>query len=54
MKFRMYSNTDSSKETVTIIEASSIEDAENILSKVKELPVESFKKLYSVELYERR
>ena len=54
MKFRMYSNSDSSKETVTIIDASSVEDAETILSKVKELSIDSFKKLYSVEPYERR
>ena len=54
MKFRMYSNSDSSKETITIIEATSFEDAENILSKVKGLSIDSFKKLYSVELYERR
>ena len=54
MKLRMYSNSDSSKETITNVYASSIEDAEKILSKVKGLPIDSFKKLYSVEPYERR
>lgn len=54
MKFRMYSKRDSSKETITILEASNISDAVITFSKVKGLEVDTFNELYAVEPYERR
>ena len=51
MKFRMYSNRDSAKETITIINAYNESDAIETFAKVKGLDVESFNELYSVEQY---
>ena len=53
-KYRMYSNSDSNKETIHMIEALDANDARYVFSKIKELDLTSFDSLYSVELYERK
>ena len=49
MQYRYFYSKDKSKETVGVVNTDTLEDAYVMASKVKKLPLESFKKLFKIE-----
>jgi len=49
MKYRYFSSTDKNKDTVGVVNSDTLEDAYLMASKIKKLPLEAFKKLFTVE-----
>ena len=49
MQYRYFSVTDSNKETLGVVKSDTLEDAYLMASKIKKLPLDAFKKLFSVE-----
>ena len=53
MKFKYFSKSSKTKEPIQIIEAESLKEAYIIASKIKQMRLEDFKKIFEVESYER-
>ena len=49
MQYRYFYSKDKSKETVWVVNTDTLEDAYVMASKIKKLPLESFKKLFKIE-----
>jgi len=49
MQYRYFSATDKNKDTVGMVNSDTLEDAYIMASKVKKLPLDAFKKLFTVE-----
>ncbi len=49
MKYRYFSVTDKKKDTVGVVNSDTLEDAYLMASKIKNLPLDTFKKLFTVE-----
>ena len=49
MQYRYFSITDKNKDTVGTVNTNTLEDAYVMASKIKKLPLESFKKLFKIE-----
>ena len=49
MQYHFFSINDSKKEKLGVVQANSIEEAYMIASRVKNLPLDEFKKLFKVE-----
>ena len=49
MKYRYFSVTDKKKDTVGMVNSDTLEDAYLMASKIKNLPLDTFKKLFTVE-----
>jgi|TARA_B100000035_G_C20578734_1_gene370077 hypothetical protein len=49
MQYRYFSITDKNKDTVGTVNTDTLEDAYVMASKIKKLPLESFKKLFKIE-----
>jgi len=49
MKYRYFSVTDKKKDTVGVVNSDTLEDAYLMASTMKKLPLDTFKKLFTVE-----
>ncbi len=49
MQYRYFSVTDKNKDTVGIVNSDTLEDAYLMASKIKKLPLDTFKKLFKIE-----
>jgi|TARA_R110000803_G_scaffold38287_1_gene82644 hypothetical protein len=49
MQYQFFSINNSEKEKLGVVQANSIEEAYTVASKVKNLPIDEFKKLFKVE-----
>jgi len=49
MQYRYFSSIDKNKDTVGIVNSDTLEDAYLMASKIKKLPLDTFKKLFTVE-----
>ena len=49
MQYRYFSVTHKNKDTVGIVNSNTLEEAYLMASKIKKLPLDAFKKLFSVE-----
>lgn len=49
MKFRYFYKTDSSKESIGVVEGQNINNAFEVASKIKQLSIEKFKKIFNIE-----
>ena len=49
MQYRYFSIKDKNKDTVGMVNSDTLEDAYLMASKIKKLPLEAFKKLFTVE-----
>ncbi len=49
MQYRYFSSTDKNKDTVGVVNSDTLEDAYLMASKIKNLPLDAFKKLFTVE-----
>ena len=49
MKYRYFSVTDKKKDTVGVVSSDTLEDAYLMASQIKKLPLDAFKKLFTVE-----
>ncbi len=49
MQYRYFSITDKNKDTLGTVNTDTLEDAYVMASKIKKLPLESFKKLFKIE-----
>jgi len=49
MQYRYFYSKDKNKETVGTVNTNTLEDAYVMASKIKKLPLESFKKLFKIE-----
>tara|TARA_Y100000361_G_scaffold46205_1_gene39980 strand:- start:243 stop:416 length:174 start_codon:yes stop_codon:yes gene_type:complete len=49
MQYRYFHFKDKNKETVGVVNTDTLEDAYVVASKIKKLPLESFKKLFKIE-----
>ena len=49
MKYRFFSVSDKNKETVGTVTSDTLEEAYLMASKIKKLPLDTFKKLFTVE-----
>ena len=53
MQYRYFSAGDKNKDTVGIVKSDTLEDAYLMASKIKKLPLDQFKKLFTVEIITR-
>ena len=53
MQYRYFSSTDKNKDTVGIVKSDTLEDAYLMASQIKKLPLDQFKKLFTVEIITR-
>ena len=49
MQYRYFISKDKNKDTVGMVNSDTLEDAYLMASKIKKLPLDTFKKLFSVE-----
>ena len=49
MQYRYFSAGDKNKDTVGIVNSNTLEDAYLMASKIKKLPLDTFKKLFKIE-----
>jgi|TARA_R110001606_G_scaffold362673_1_gene516505 hypothetical protein len=49
MKYRYFSVRDKNKDTVGVVNSNTLKDAYLMASKIKNLPLDTFKKLFTVE-----